>query len=110
MMMDNLKTQEGRLDYLLRKFKEDSVQYRDLEVQNDYENKRMALRSLMNIRMPKSMSGDVLTVQDAFLKKEAEEKGIVTLKDIRTVGSSMEAVIRLQIESPSGRVILQGFR
>lgn len=85
-VMDNLKTQENRLDYLLRKFKEDSVQYRNLEVQDDYENKRMALRSLMNIRMPKSMSEDVLTVQDAFLRKEAEEKGIVKLEEIKTIG------------------------
>lgn len=85
-MVDNLKTQEDRLDYLLRKFKEDSVQYRDLEVRDAYENKRMALRSLMNIRMPKRMSEDVLSVQDVFLKKETEEKGIVTWEEIKTIG------------------------
>ena len=50
-----MKTQEERLDFLLRKFKEDSVQYRELEVEDSYENKRMALRSLMNIRMPRGM-------------------------------------------------------
>ena len=37
--------QEERLDYLLRKFKEDSVRYRDLEVGDDYMEKRTALRS-----------------------------------------------------------------
>ena len=45
------RKQEERLDYLIRKFKEDSGRYRDLEV-SDYTEKRMALRSLMNIRMP----------------------------------------------------------
>lgn len=81
-----MKTQGDRLDYLLRKFKEDSVQYRDLEIPDDYENKRMALRSLMNIRMPKEMSEDVRIVQDAFLTQEAEEKGIVTWEEIKTIG------------------------
>lgn len=78
-------TQEERLDYLLKKFKEDSKQYRNLEVEGGYENKRMALRSLMNIRMPKSMGEEIVKVQDEFLTTEAREKGIVTLEDIETV-------------------------
>ncbi|MCM1064319.1 MAG: protein-ADP-ribose hydrolase [Eubacterium sp.] len=83
--MENFTTQEARLDYLLQAFKEDSAQYKDLEVGSGYENKRRALRSLMNIRMPKEMSADVIKVQDEFLTLEAEEKGIVTLSDIPTV-------------------------
>lgn len=77
--------QEKRLDYLLKELKEDSVQYKDLEVGDSYEEKRMALRSLMNIRMPRHMSEDVLNVQDDFLMEEAKEKGIVTLADIPSV-------------------------
>ena len=46
------RKQQERLDYLLREFKEDSVRYRDLEEGENYEEKRMLLRSLMNIRMP----------------------------------------------------------
>lgn len=79
------REQEKRLDYLLKKFKEDSVQYKDLEVGDSYEDKRMALRSLMNIRMPRDMSDDVLKVQNEFLTEEAKEKGIVTLAEIPTV-------------------------
>lgn len=78
------RKQEERLDYLLRKFKEDSVRYRNLEVSDDYTEKRMALRSLMNIRMPGEMAEDVVSVQDEFLSQEAEEKGIVTLDEIPT--------------------------
>lgn len=80
-----MKTQEERLDFLLRKFKEDSVQYRELEVEDSYENKRMALRSLMNIRMPRGMAEDIVKVQDEFLSTEAREKGIVTLSEIKTI-------------------------
>lgn len=76
------KEQEKRLDYLLKEFKEDSVQYRDLQVGDTYQDKRMLLRSLMNIRMPKYMDLDILKVQDEFLTEEAKEKGIVTLEEI----------------------------
>ncbi|MBD5479912.1 MAG: protein-ADP-ribose hydrolase [Lachnospiraceae bacterium] len=83
--MKNFATQQDRLDYLLQEFKNDSKQYKDLEVEDDYESKRMALRSLMNIRMPKEMAEDVVKVQDAFLALEAAEKGIVAISDIRTI-------------------------
>ena len=76
------RRQNERLDYLLREFKEDSVRYRDMEVSEDYTEKRTALRSLMNIRMPGEMAEDVVRVQDEFLSEEAKEKGIVTLDEI----------------------------
>ena len=60
------------------------MQYRDLETGDDYEEKRMALRSLMNIRMPGPMKEDVIRIQDEFLQEEAREKGIVTLDQIPT--------------------------
>ena len=78
------KTQEERLDYLLEEFKKDSVWYKDLEVGRNYQEKRRALRSLMNIRMPGAMDSEVLKVQDDFLREEAAEKGIVTLEEIPT--------------------------
>lgn len=77
--------QEQRLNYLLEIFKEESVEYQNLIVGNEAEEKRNALRSLMNIRMPKSMSDEVTRVQDEFLKEEAIEKGIVRLGDIPTI-------------------------
>lgn len=78
------KKQEQRLEFLLKEFKKDSVQYRDLEVEDSYEEKRRALRALMNIRMPRSMPEDVLQIQDTFLTEEAKEKGIVSLDMIPT--------------------------
>ena len=78
------KKQEERLDYLLEAFKKDSLWYKDLEVGEDYQEKRRALRSLMNIRMPGAMVPEVLEVQDEFLREEAAEKGIVTLEEIPT--------------------------
>ena len=75
-------TQEERLDYLVEEFKTDSGEYRNIDTPKDTEGKRRVLRSLMNIRMPRNISSDVLRVQDEYLKGRSEEKGIVTLSDI----------------------------
>ena len=75
-------TQIERLDYLLETFKEDSVRYKELQVGSDIEDKRIALRSLMNIRMPAPMDTDTLKIQDEYLSRRLVEKGIVTLDHI----------------------------
>lgn len=77
-------TQQERLDYLLEAFKQDSVRYKDLAVADDYAVKRVTLRGLMNLRMPRPMPERVLAVQDAFLQQEASEKGVVHLEAIPT--------------------------
>ncbi|AVK49371.1 hypothetical protein AXY43_15945 [Clostridium sp. MF28] len=79
------KKQEERLDYLLHEFKKDSVKYKDVAVNDSYNDKRRLLRSLMNIRMPGRMEKNVMKVQDEFLAEEAHENGIITLTDILTV-------------------------
>lgn len=75
-------TQEQRLDYLVKEFMADSDEYKDLQVPDDTEGKQRILRSLMNIRMPGTLSDDVLVVQDEYLTGRAEEKGVVRLSDI----------------------------
>ncbi len=86
--MDGHQTQDQRLDYLVEQFKEDSVQYRDLVTPQDTAGKRRLLRSLMNIRMPKELPGDVLGVQDDYLRERIRENGIVTLSDIPPLAAS----------------------
>lgn len=83
--MKDFNSQKDRLDFLVEKFKEDSVMYRDLDMGNSYDEKRKILRSLMNIRMPNKMDEDIIKVQNEFLKEEAKEKGIVKLSDIKTI-------------------------
>ena len=77
--------QKERLDYLVEQFKEDSVQYRDLETPADPAGKKRILRSLMNIRMPRMMAPSVLAVQDEYLKERNRENGIVQILDIPTI-------------------------
>ena len=74
--------QTQRLEYLVEAFKADSVQYRDLRTPSDTESRRRILRSLMNIRMPKPMDAETLSVQDAYLQARIRENGIVALSEI----------------------------
>ena len=93
-------TQNERLDLLVEEFKEDSVQYRNLETPRDTEGKKRILRSLMNIRMPKMMPSSVLQMQDEYLQGRIRENGIVTLNEIPTIadqGSRHDFAERLSI-------------
>ena len=87
--MDEKKTQDQRLDYLVEEFKADSVQYKDLQTPADMEGKRRILRSLMNIRMPKKLDESVLAVQDDYLQERIRENGIVELADIPVIRDGM---------------------
>ena len=83
--MDTIMNQNERLDYLVERFKEDSIQYRDLETPADPAGKKRILRSLMNIRIPRMMAPSVLAVQDEYLKERNRENGIVQIADIPTI-------------------------
>ena len=75
-------TQEQRLDYLIKAFKEESPQYKNLETLNELAEKRRLLRSLMNVRMPKTLDEKVISVQNAYLQERIRESGIVWPSDI----------------------------
>ena len=70
-------TQEQRLDYLVEEFKTDSVEYKNLQTPEDTDGKRRVLRSLMNIRMPKKLSDEVL---NTIFRKCCQIVVISTLK------------------------------
>ena len=81
-MMNKSKLQEKRLKYLLEEFKKDSDKYKNIEIPKNIKEKQDILRSLMNIRMPKKMSDEVIKVQDEYLSYCIKEKGIVKLSEI----------------------------
>ncbi len=74
--------QERRLKELVEAFKADSGEYRNIETPRDTEGRRRILRSLMNIRPPRSMDAETLRLQDEYLKERARERGIVTPGEI----------------------------
>ena len=85
MNSQGMMTQEERLDQLIRDFKSESAEYRDLSVPGDREGKRRILRSLMNVRMPRETAERTLLIQDEYLTERTAERGIVQLEDIPTL-------------------------
>ncbi|MCM1050296.1 MAG: protein-ADP-ribose hydrolase [Clostridiales bacterium] len=74
-----------KIDLLLDKLKADSEEYKNLEIPQSIDEKKRIIRSLMNIRMPRSASEELLSLQDAYLKQELQDKGVVGIADIPTV-------------------------
>lgn len=81
--------QSERLDILVRRFAEDSQRYKSIDIGKTEEEKRVTLRSLMNVRMPRPMDAETLRLQDEYLAERAEERGVVTLAEIPTVRQSL---------------------
>lgn len=74
------------VDFLLERLKADSAEYKDLETGGyDLVQKKQAIRSLMNIRMPGGLSETLLAAQDEYLEEERAEKGVVELSEIPTI-------------------------
>ncbi len=73
-------------DTLLNLLKEDSTQYQNLDIDSyTMSEKKNAIRSLMNIRMVREPSAELLKVQDAYLQEELAQKGAVPLSAIPTL-------------------------
>ena len=96
-------TQNERLAYLVEEFKTDSIRYKDLATPPDTEGKKQLLRSLMNIRMPGEMPGEVLKVQDEYLQERIRENGIVGLNDIPEIRDGISIwqgdITRLRVDA-----------
>lgn len=81
-MMDKME----RTDILLEKLKEDSVKYKELDTGGySPEEKKNAIRSLMNIRMPGELSDELVDLQNEYLQEERKARGVVRLADIPTI-------------------------
>ena len=75
-------TQTERLEFLINYLIDENSELRAIDIPaQDTERKRL-LRSLMNIRPPKTASKAFLEVQDAYLQEECTRKGVISLSDI----------------------------
>lgn len=79
-------------DIFLKMLKEDSLEYRGFDTTGySLEEKKNTIRSLMNIRMPRELPDELAGLQDDYLQKELQEKGIVTLSDIPTIKEQFDS-------------------
>ena len=78
-------TQAERRMFLIQKLLDEAQQYHDLSVPQDSVEQKKLLRSLMNVRPPRPIGADFLTVQDAYLQEEAARKGVTDIADLTPV-------------------------
>jgi hypothetical protein len=72
------------LDFILRFLVEERTEYSKLNISSNLESKRQLMRSLLNVRPVREVSGDFLKAQDAELKKQVHEKGIIEVNQCLT--------------------------
>ena len=94
-------TREERVDCLIAYLKKENSGYDTLQEPYDYEGKRRLLRSLMNVRFPMEISEEYVVMQDALLREEAEEKGVVGLEDIPAIAEIYPCTTIKNIEKMS---------
>ena len=80
-------TPESDLDTLIRYFGRGY----DYRLPKSTEEKRLLLRSLMNVRMPGPEDGSILGIQDGYLRRRAEERGITDSSSIPRISSFSSA-------------------
>ena len=72
-------TQTERLIFLINYLQNEKYGLKSIDIPAQDTARKRLLRSLMNIRPPKPVSKEFLEVQDAYLKEECMEKGIISL-------------------------------
>ena len=96
---------DERLNYLIDELIKENIRYKNIEIPKEYDNKVKLLRSLMNVREPKSLSKEFLEIQDIFLQEQVKKKGVVKLSDIDTIPTNDKISIyqgditRLEVEA-----------
>ena len=74
--------QTERRIYLIEELLKEQPWYERPEIPEDEAGQKRLLRSLFNIRMPRPVSREFLTVQDAYLQEEIRRKGITDFADL----------------------------
>ena len=75
-------TQAERRLFLIKRLLDEDKEYRDLEIPSDAGGQRKLLRSLMNVRAPMAADETFLAVQDDYLRRELDARGVVRLSDL----------------------------
>lgn len=72
----------NKLDYLIDELIKEDNRLSNIEIPTDINEKKLLYRALRNIRNPKLISKEYLSIQDEYLQNEIKEKGITDEKDI----------------------------
>ena len=82
-------TQAERRLFLIQNLLNEQLRYKNTEIPTDTTEQKQLLRSLLNIRMPKNISDEFLTVQDEYLREETVAKGITDFADLSPISDGI---------------------
>ena len=77
--------QNERRIFLIQELLKEDKRYNDIEIPQDFEEQRVLLRALMNVRIAKNIDDEFIKVQDEYLKEEIKRKGIVDIDDLKPI-------------------------
>ena len=78
-------TQDDRRIFLIKRLLAEFPQYSKTEIPSSEDMQKRLLRSLMNVRMPKSADSEFMSIQDDYLRTAIAEKGITDLSDLAPI-------------------------
>ena len=67
---------------MIKTLLQEQPRYQGLHIPMDEAEQKQLLRSLMNVRSPRSVGEDYLSVQDEYLREETAAKGITDIADL----------------------------
>ena len=82
-----IMTQKERREYLIEYLLKEDFRFRGQKIPSDKQEQERLLRSLMNVRLPKPVSGEFLKIQDDYLGERKLERGITDIADLKPVAS-----------------------
>lgn len=78
----NINTQQ-QLDFLINYLIEERDEL--INIPENIDDKKVLLRSLMNVRMPKKVSEEFLKIQDDYLTNETLNKDLTSVEDLKEI-------------------------
>ncbi len=82
-------TQSEKRIWLIKALLKENPELNGMEIPSDTRQQQDLLRALMNIRPPKPISEEFLTIQDEYLGEEARLRGTTELSSLRPVENSI---------------------
>ena len=96
-------TQEEREKALIAYLLKENLDYSNISIPENSEERKQLLRGLVNVRPPKAISEAFLSLQDEYLKEELRKRGIVTLAETEEKEKDIYLwqgdITRLQVEA-----------
>ena len=82
-------TQSERRLYLIKVLLQENSRYKDVEIPDNFDEQKLLLRALFNLRLPKIADDEFLKIQNEYLTLRIKEKGITDYRELTPVADGI---------------------